>query len=603
MKLRCPLEKMQPFVTKSRLIPTLMMKDLSSTPIAVFVKQVALVLILCFLCGNARAEMTFPNLFGDNMVLQQKSKNTLWGWTEAGRMVTVSASWGEGASAEAGKDGKWSLLLETPVHGTGHSLEISDGVEKKLIENVAIGEVWLCAGQSNMGWSLGQTFGGEDEGAKANFPNYRIFKSSREHWHEPLKKSRDRLAKWLPCTPDSAAATSAVSYYFGRKLHEELEVPVGIIVQAYAGTPIEGWMPWQIQKNDARTQVHKKALDDTVVRQTTKLGMTQEKALADFDKEIKTYNGKIDVGETMKNKFRQLSPPIITKPANLGHQYPAHIFNAMIYPVRPYGIRGMIWYQGERNAKNVPQAVHYRQQLPQMIQYFRQSWHELSGGNTDENFPFYFTQLPSWNPIQSKPVEGVEAPWVVSREMMRLVSEECPNTGMAVAIDTGDPVLLHPQNKQALGIRHAYLALRRSYGKDIVDSGPSYQKYSVKGNQIVIEFASPGSGLMAAREGELDAFAIAGEDQKWRWADAEIKGNKVVLSSAAVAKPVAARYAWAMNPSQRNLLYNKEGIPASPFRTDDWPLYESEKEIVEVFKPKKPKGYKAVDWQRPAMTQ
>ncbi len=579
------------------------MNELSMISKNVQLKASGFAFLLLLLCVPAQAEMTFPNLFGDNMVLQQKAKNTIWGWTEAGRSVTVSSSWGAEASAIAGKDGKWSLLLETPVHGTGHSLEISDGVDKKLIKNVAIGEVWLCAGQSNMGWSLGQSFSGEEESAKADFPNYRIFKSSREHWHEPLNKSRDRLAKWLPCTPKSAAATSAVSYYFGRKLHQELGVPVGIIVQAYAGTPIEGWMPWQIQKDDERAQEHKKNLDDTVARQTTKLGMTREKSLADFYQELKIYNAKIDAGETMKNKVRQLSPPTITKPADLGNQYPAHIFNAMIYPVRPYGIRGMIWYQGERNAKNVPQALHYRQQLPQMINYFRQSWFELSSGTTDENFPFYFTQLPSWNPAQEKPVEGAEASWAVSREMMRLVSEEHANTGMVVTIDTGDPVLLHPQNKQPVGIRHAYLALKRTYGKDLIDSGPRYQKRNVEGNQLTLEFDSTGSGLMAAREGKLDAFAIAGADQQWHWADAEIKGDTVVLSAAAVAKPVAARYAWAMNPSQRNLLYNKEGIPASPFRTDDWPLFESGKDLIEVFKPKKPKGYKAADWQRPEMTQ
>jgi len=590
-------------VTIFHVLPTSMMNDLSTTSKTALAKRAGLLLSLFFLCLNARAEMAFPNLFGDNMVLQQKSKNTIWGWAEAGRTVTVSASWGAEASAKAGKDGKWSLLLETPVHGTGHSMEISDGVEKKLIENVAIGEVWLCAGQSNMGWAMGQSFGGEEESAKANFPNYRIFKSSREHCHEPLKKSRDRLAKWMACTPESAASTSAVSYYFGKKLHQELDVPVGIIVQAYAGTPIEGWMPWEIQKNDARTQAHKKALDDTVTRQTTKMGVTREKSQSDFDKELNTYNEKIDAGETMKNKVRQLSPPIITKPADFGHQYPAHIFNAMIHPVRPYGIRGMIWYQGERNAKDAPQATHYRKQLPQMINYYRKIWNELSGGNTDPEFPFYFTQLPSWNPPQTQPVEGAEATWAVNREMMRLVAQECPNTGMAVAIDTGDAVALHPKNKKPIGIRHAYLALKQTYGKDIVEYGPRFTKQTIAGEKIVLEFDSIGSGIRAAKEGKLDSFAIAGEDKVWHWADAKIDGSKIVLTSPKVKSPVAARYAWAMNPSQRNLLYNKEGIPASPFRTDDWPLYDPDAELITVNKPKKPKGYESIDWARPKMTQ
>lgn len=552
--------------------------------------------------ASARADVHVPRLFGDNMILQQQASNAIWGFASPGEKVTVTASWGAEVVAVANDQGDWKVLLPTPGHGTGFSLTIRGG-NAIQIDNVAIGEVWMCAGQSNMGWALRMTFGGEEEAARADAPNFRIFRSSREHWHEPLKQSRDRLAQWKPCNPESAAYCSAVSYYFGKKLHDELGIPVGIIQQAYAGTPIEGWMPWEIQKDDPRAQAHRKEVMEAAEGQITRQGKTVEKALEHFRAELNEYNTLIDNGQTMKNSVKPLAPPTIVQPTTLGHQFPGNIFNAMIHPVRPYGIRGMIWYQGERNAKNVPQAVHYREQLPRMIEYYRKSWYELSGGNTDPKFPCYFTQLPSWNPPQTQPVEGVQASWAVSREMMRLVTYECENTGMAVSIDTGDAIQLHPKNKRPVGIRHAYLALKQTYGKDFVDYGPRCRFHRIDGNKLILEFDSIGSGLMSAHSGPMDSFAIAGADRTWHWASAEINGNTIVLSSTDVSKPVAARYAWAMNPSQRNLLYNKEGLPASPFRTDDWPLFDPKAEIVDVLKPEKAETKATEDWDRPQMTQ
>ncbi|MFT5130889.1 MAG: sialate O-acetylesterase, partial [Rhodothermales bacterium] len=533
------------------------------------------------------ADVRLPRFFGNHMILQQRTQNAIWGWAAPGEAVVVTTSWGANAMTKADADGRWRVALQTPAHGTGHSLIIND----VKIQDVAIGEVWLCAGQSNMGWSMGNSFEAEQE-AEINLPDLRIFKSAREHWHEPLEENRDELARWKRCDAESAAETSAVSYYFAKTLQQELGIPVGIIQRAYAGTPIEGWMPWEIQKDDPRTQAHKASYDEAAERRSTH-GDTREKGLAHFAKELADYRALVAAGETMKNKFRPLAPPIITKPANLGHQYPGHMFNAMINPVVGYGIRGIIWYQGERNAKNAAQAQHYRQQLTQLIGHYRELW--------GQERPFYFTQLPSWNPPQSQPVEGIEASWAVSREAMRLVSEAVPNTGMAVSIDTGDAVGLHPKNKKPIGIRHAYLALARSYGKAIVDSGPRVQKQRIRGNTIVLEFASVGSGLMPARPGPLNAFAIAGKDRVWHWADAEIAGDRIRVSAKAVEQPVAVRYAWAMNPSQRNLLYNKEGLPASPFRTDDWPLFDPEAEVVEVNRPAKPAGYAPKDWARPTM--
>ena len=554
-------------------------------------------LLLPILC---LAKVRLPAIFSDHSVFQQQSGNPIWGWAKPGEEITVSTSWGAADSTIADKEGRWMVISYTKKAGTGHKVTI-EGTNKIILKNVAVGEVWLCAGQSNMGWSMGNSFEAEKE-ASVNLPNFRIFKSAREHWHEPLEENRDRLAAWKPCDPKSAAETSAVAYYFGKKLHETLDVPVGIIQRAFAGTPIEGWMPWSIQKDDPRAQAHKQAIDQGSKRMIAR-GMSKEKSLAAYEKELAEYNAKIDRGETMKNPFKPLAPPIITKPPELGHQYPAHIFNAMIVPIRPYAIRGMVWYQGERNAKNVPQAQHYSTQLKQMISHYRSTWHGASWGSVNDGFPFYFTQLPSWNPPQTKPVEGLESPWAVSRESMRKVSRELYNTGMAVTIDTGDAIELHPKNKKPIGLRHAYLALGKTYGLPIVHEGPVLIRHEVKGGKIILRFDSVGSGLVPARKGKLDAFAVAGKDKVWHWAEANIEKGSIVLSSPKVKNPVAARYAWAMNPSQRNLLYNEEGFPASPFRTDDWPLCDPDADLIEVTKPAKPKGYQSQDWARPQINE
>ena len=549
---------------------------------------------------GAATELRLPSIFSDHMILQQKTYNTFWGVGKPGETVSVSASWGAIAKTNVQPDGHWKLFLKTPEANTGQSITITSS-RTITYENVAIGEVWLCVGQSNMGWSMGNSFGADQETPTANHPHLRIYKSQREHWHEPLAFQRDRLARWQPCTPESAAETSAVSYYFGKTLHQNLNIPVGIIVQAFAGTPIEGWMPWEIQKEDPRAVAHKASYDENSKRRETR-GDTVEKALATFEAELATYNTKIDRGEIMKNAVRKLSPPIITSPARLGHQYPAHQFNAMIYPIRPYGIRGAIWYQGERNAKNAPQAEHYTTQLERLIGYYRRSWHALSGGHVADDFSFQFTQLPSWNPEQSTPVEGIEASWAVSREAMRLANRKIPNTGMAVTIDTGDAVGLHPKNKKPIGLRHGYLALEKTYNQNITGCGPGLASHTFIDARCILSFDHTGKGLTAANPDKpLGGFAIAGEDQIWHWGRARLRNNTVVVSSPEVNKPAAIRYAWAMNPSRQNLLYNKNGFPASPFRTDDWPLFDPAAELVEVHKPKKPDGYTPQDWKRPEM--
>ena len=379
-------------------------------------KIIGAVVLLCW--SVSHADVSMPAIFGDNMMLQQKTGAPIWGWAEAGEKITVSGSWGEKASTTAGSDGAWKVFLQTPSYGGPHRVAV-EGKNRITFSNVVIGEVWLCAGQSNMGWRLTAVFGGQDEAKTANYPNIRIFRSERSHSHEP---QTDVKAEWKVCNPESAGTCSAVTYYFAKKLHEELGIPIGVVLQPYAGTPIEGWMPRDIQLEDPFTRAN----------------------IEDMDAE----SAKYDRGAAERQLERQMQlfkegkrrgEPKLRTPSNWGHQYPGNIFNGMIHPVRPYGIRGAIWYQGERNAKHVAQAANYVNQLPMMIDYYRSSWHELSGGNVADDFPFYFVQLPAWLPEQSKPVDH-DAAWAVSRESMRVVANRMPNTGTAVSIDTGDAI-------------------------------------------------------------------------------------------------------------------------------------------------------------------
>ncbi|MBC8870368.1 MAG: sialate O-acetylesterase [Planctomycetes bacterium] len=544
--------------------------------------KLSLAWCLVALASTTSADVRLPAIVDDNMILQQEMGAPIWGWADPGEMVTVAGSWGRRVSVTADDKGKWKVCLNTPSHGGPYTLTIK-GKNEISIDNVLIGEVWLCAGQSNMGWRLQFTFEGAEDSAAANYPDFRIFRSERCHSHVPQE---DCIAEWTPCTPETAATCSAVSFYFARKLHQELGIPIGIVLQPYAGTPIEGWMPKEIQMDDPRTRA--------VVEEMDADSAAYDPAVAKEQLER--------ARQRWKQGLRRGEPKLRT-PSNMGHQYPGNIFNGMIYPVRPYGIRGAIWYQGERNAKHVAQAANYVNQLPLLIDYYRSSWHKLSEGNVAKDFPFYFVQLPSWMAPQAEPVEA-DAAWAVSREMMRMVARSVPNTGVAVSIDTGDEILLHPLDKKPIGLRLAYLALKKTYGRDFVEYGPFYKSHHVRGNKIVLKFDSVGSGLAAGKDGPLDSFATAGKDRAFVWADAVIEDDSVVVSAKDIAAPVAVRYAWAMNPSHRNLLYNKEGIPASPFRTDDWPLIDARNYIPrEQVKPEKPADYSPIPLKRPPMTK
>ena len=349
--------------------------------------------------------------------------------------------------------------------------------------------------------------------------------------------------KWQVCSAQTAGSFTAVGYFFGRELNKQLNVPVGLIHTSWGGTPAESWMSKEYLENDPNFQPILKRF---------------EEASANYPELKKKYQEKRQQYDSIAPKLRAEGkplPPRPEEPIGPGHAYsPTGLYNGMIVPIIPYGIRGVIWYQGESNAWR---AYQYRTLFPTMIKNWRDKW-----GQGD--FPFLFVQLANFEATSPQPQEN---DWAELREA-QLMTLSAPNTGMAVTIDIGEANDIHPKNKQDVGRRLALWALAKTYGKTVVYSGPIYTLMEVQGNKAILHFENIGGGLVAKGD-SLKGFAIAGADKKFAWADAKIEGNTVVVSSDKVSVPVAVRYAWAINPVCN--LYNKEGLPATPFRTDIWP--------------------------------
>ena len=483
-------------------------------------------------------------LFKDNMILQQNSEAPIFGRAPKGTKISIKTSWGESAETVAGNDNRWLTLVKTPSAVKGeapqYTIDVNWNSGSVTIKNVLIGDVWLCVGQSNMGWQLAFTQNAEETLREANLPNLRLIRLDRQFNYYPLDTIATRENwGWHSSSEDKTGRFSAISAYFGLTLQKHLDIPVGLIGAAYAGSHIQAWMPREIQENDVEFA-----------------------AQLDRFKPDKQF-------------------------------YPGNIYNAMIHPLFPYGIKGMIYYQGEANSDHLRESDLYEETLTRFIEYYREQWHSHTNGTVSETFPFYMVQLPSWLPVQNRPAE-IEQSWPRTRESMRQVSLKVSNAHMAVSIDTGDPVLLHPKDKQPVGKRLGYLALANTYKLDIVGEGPVLKSYKTEGNKIILTFDLKGSEeLMSGKDGDLDAFAIAGADSVFYWGNAVINGNTVEVSSPDVELPIAVRYAWAANPSERNLLYNSNGFPASPFRTDDWEFYKEEGYSTKTVwkKPLKPDGY------------
>jgi sialate O-acetylesterase len=467
---------------------------------------------------TASAAVQPAALFVDHMVIQRDTEAPVWGTADAGEAVTVTGSWGESAKAVADSDGKWRVNLPTPAAGGPYTLTFA-GTNTVELSDVLSGDVWLCSGQSNMAWYVMKSLKPAKDIASANYPQIRSFMVERNPSAEPVAECG---GEWQVCTPETVKRFSATAYFTGRKLHQELQVPIGLLTSCWGGTRVEAWTPAEAQAQDPAVQ-------------------SLSASLAKKQKKKKKKDG----------------------PAGVTQANPGALYNGMIHPLSPFAVKGVMWYQGEANAKTVKTSEHYRVQLPRMVRSWRAVW--------GQDFPFYAVQLPNFRSPQQEPVE-LQDTWAMIRESFVLAAEATEDMYLTTTIDLGEAKNIHPKNKQDVGLRLASTILNHSYGLG-TPTTPLLESHSIEGNAVVLRFAYTGSGLVAQGGGALKTFAIAGADRNFVAADAAIVSRDgvdcVVVRSAAVPQPVAVRYAWAKNPVDCNL-YSKEGFPASPFRTDTW---------------------------------
>jgi len=505
----------------------------------------------------APAATRLPSVFSDNMVLQRGVSVPVWGWAEAGEKVTVKFA-GQEKVATAGADGKWMTKLDAmEASDTPAEMTIADGSGKtRKLKSILVGEVWLGSGQSNMEMSVGGCLESGKFCKEAKYPAVRMFTVAKK----PAGQPRDDVSgRWQVCSPSSVRGFSAVAYFFGRRIHKELGVPVGLIHSSWGGTRIEPWTPPCGFQAVGSLQSFVKQIDQAPARYRKGVGeaISRVEAWLPKAKQALADNGEIPPAPSMPKHSLNSSGS------------PTGLYNGMIHGLIPFAMRGALWYQGESNGG---EGKSYYEKKRALIGGWRKLW-----GQGD--FPFYFAQLASFMQPNSKP-EGGDG-WARVREA-QAACLSIPNTGMAVLTDIGDGRNIHPKNKQDVGDRLALWALAKDYGrKDLVHSGPIYSGSKVDGGRMVLSFDHAGSGLMVGKKeglapaqevagGTLKGFSIKGADGKWYWADARIDGKAIVVSSDKVSKPVAARYAFTTNTDHCNF-YNKEGLPAVPFRTDpDW---------------------------------
>lgn len=499
-----------------------------------------------FLASQAWAEVKLPAIFSTHMVLQREVSIPVWGWAEPGEKVTVSIA-GQTKTTAANSEGKWTLKLDALSSRDPLTLT-AKGKNTLTVEDVLVGEVWLASGQSNMQLQLNAVNNAPAEKAGATFPKIRVFTVERR---AAITPESDCGGKWVVCDPATAGNFSAVAYFFGRDLHQTLAMPVGMIDASWGGTPIEAWTSLSAQEKKAKelAPVFK------IWSAKTSVPFDEAKAKENYERQRAAWEVNSEKAEA-SGKKPAAAPKLAVEP-RWDKNHPANLFNGLIAPIIPYAIRGAIWYQGENNSHG-EFAKLYETQLPLMIQDWRQRWQE-------GDFPFAWVQLPNFKKRSEDP--NAPSDWAVTREAM-LHSLAIPNTGMAVTIDVGEAANIHPKDKQTVGKRLALWARAQVYGEKIPFFGPQVSGHKIDHGEVTISFTHLDGGLVA-KEGELVGFSIAGADHKWVWAKARIAGDHVVVSSPEVPVPAAVRYAWADNPACN--LYNGAGLPASPFRTDDWP--------------------------------
>ena len=631
------------------------------------------------LAGQTNADVSTPAIFSDNMVLQRGAEVPIWGWSDPGDEVIVKAR-DQSVGAKVDEDGRWMVKLKPMDVGEPFELSIKGSHNEITFQNVVMGEVWLCGGQSNMAWTVVRSRDAEKEKAAANYPKIRHIGVQRKF--SATRQVDVPTTGWEVCSPQTVGEFTAVGYYFARHLHKELNVPIGLLHSTWGGTPIEAWTSGKSLKTHpdyaesiAKIEADNQNLEQLTAKHKTDLAAWKEKlkqletesekqssSISDswaeinapgkwesqghpnldgiawyrrtveipqawVGKELSLSVGRIDdrdrtfvngteVGSKQRHnilrkykvagelitdntidiaievndtggaggiigpvkqmnlstvggadtvslagkwKFKPLDAlakigPSPKPPGFVSHRNPTALFNAMINPLVPYSFKGAIWYQGEANADRAKQ---YQTLFPLLIEDWRKEW--------KREFPFYWVQLANFMAPASKPTKSA---WAELREAQSM-TRKLPQTGEAVIIDIGAARNIHPTNKQDVGLRLAFHALAKDYGKTVTYSGPRYKSMSIDGNKIRLQFEFA-DGLKTTDGEGPHYFSIAGEEKKFVWAEAKIDGNEVVVMSGEIAEPKAVRYAWANNPEGCNLT-NASGIPASPFRTDTWP--------------------------------
>ena len=502
-----------------------------------------LLAVLLTTATGARANVSLPDVISDHMVLQQKQHVPIWGHADPGEVVTVRFG-KQTKKVIASPDGRWLIKLDpTVANATSATMTIS-GNNTIELKDILVGEVWLVAGQSNMQRLLSETANGEAAIAAADHPQIRLFNVSRQ---VAFKHAQPPLATWQSCSPQTVKDFSAAGYYFGVELEKELHVPIGLINSSYGGSQAEAWTPneYLLASADLRPTVERTKIWDE----------ERPRVRAEYDEALKKWRAEADQARAAGARP---SPSPAVPDALREYRIASSIYSGMIAPLIPFYIRGAIWYQGESNEARAQQ---YGLLLPTMIKSWRERWGE-------GDFPFAIVQLPNYRDSKADPADEA---WSHVREAQRLTALNTPNTGLIVTIDIGEARDIHPKNKLDVGKRMALWALGDVYGRRLTKSGPVFREAKIAGSKIVLKFDQVGAGLRMRDGDKLEEFAIAGADHVWRWANAKIVGkDRVEVWSDAVVQPLAVRYAFNNNPRHPNLT-NDSGLPATPFRTDNWP--------------------------------
>lgn len=507
-------------------------------------KKLLLLFLILGLKLNAIAQVKLPALVGNNMVLQQNSKVNLWGWAAPNEKIKIHLGWQNiPLEITANPDGTWKTAVNTP-QGSETSFDVTIEASNKIIlKNILIGEVWICSGQSNMYFPVGKEEGTwktgvknyEEEIQNANFPSIRLFTVQTKASQKPLE---DVVGSWAECSPSSIKTFSAVAYFFGRDLYQKLKVPIGLISSSWGGTKAEAWTSQTVLEENSNFL--------PILEQDAK----NEKL---FQEKLETYYADLKKERIANNN--DLLKSQLKKPKKEENKTSYVLYNAMLHPLINYTMKGVIWYQGESNAES---AFLYRTLFPAMIKNWRSDWNQ-------GDFPFYFVQIA--------PHKG-QNPDI--REAQLIALKTVSNTGMVVTTDVGNPSNIHPIDKQTVGHRLALIARAKTYNEaKLVYSGPSYNHMKIKKHKIQLFFDDVENGFKRSNE-SLKEFEIAGNDQIFYSAEAKVAGKIIVVSSSKVKDPVAVRFAWKATPEPN--LFNTENLPASPFRTDDWPTENGKKQ-------------------------